>query len=165
MLCHFRFHSTSLSYEAASVDFKALYMQGENKNKYLFCGLLCFNMAARWDVKWTQEKKKKRTKDAAAEINEKDLSRTAHDLIFLWGRFVILITTHFDYLSFNLLITSLRYRFQRTSELFFHILRGFAWFCVFCHFDCSHFQCYLLDNLRFREVKLLKIPTNINFIF
>lgn len=47
MLCHFRFHSTSLSNNAAGIDFKAFWIQGENKNKYLFCGLLCFNMAAR----------------------------------------------------------------------------------------------------------------------
>lgn len=50
MLCHFRFHSTSLSYKAAGLDFKALSFQGENKNKYLFCGLLCFNMAVRRDA-------------------------------------------------------------------------------------------------------------------
>lgn len=46
MLCHFRFHSASLNHKAAGLDFKALYFEGENKNKYLFCGLLCFNTAA-----------------------------------------------------------------------------------------------------------------------
>lgn len=35
MLCHFRFHSASLSYEAAGLDFKALYFQGE-KQKQIF---------------------------------------------------------------------------------------------------------------------------------
>ena len=100
MLCHFRFHSASLSDEAAGVDFKAPYFQRENKNKYLFCGLLCFNVAARRDANWTQGEKKR---DAAAEINEKDLclwrSGIARDLIFLWGRFVILITAHFEFLK------------------------------------------------------------------
>lgn len=50
MLCHFRFHSTSLSYEKAGLNFKALYFQRENKNKYLLCGLLCFNMAVKRDA-------------------------------------------------------------------------------------------------------------------
>lgn len=50
MLCHFRFHSTSLSYEEAGLNFKALYFQRENKNKYLLCGLLCFNMAVKRDA-------------------------------------------------------------------------------------------------------------------
>lgn len=47
--------------------FSALRFQRGNKNKYLLCGLLCFNTAARRDANWTQE-------DAAAEIKEKDQS-------------------------------------------------------------------------------------------
>lgn len=69
MLCHFRFHSAGLSNEAAGLDFKGRYLYGENKNKYLFCGLLCFNMAARRDANWMQ----RGVKQPAAEIKARDL--------------------------------------------------------------------------------------------
>lgn len=50
MLGHFKFRRAGLSCEAAGLDLKASTSREESKSKYLFCGLLCFNMAARRDA-------------------------------------------------------------------------------------------------------------------
>lgn len=69
ILCLFRFNSTSLSQEAAGSDFKSFSLQGKNKNKYLFCGLL----SLKWERDETQIECRKK-KDTAAEVKKKDMS-------------------------------------------------------------------------------------------
>lgn len=86
---------------------KGLHFQRENKNKYLLCGLLCFNMAAERDANWMQKEERRSSwnqgKGSGPSFVE-DLRFWLLPGLIIW----VLI----------FLITLLRDRFHRKSEGF-----------------------------------------------